>query len=275
MPRGIWKGHISFGLVNIPVVLHPAEKREELNFDLLDKRDFAPIGYRKVNNKTVKEVPKEDIVRGFEYRDGQYVIVNDEDLRRASPERTQRVEIRAFVDADEIDPTFFDQPYYLEPSPKHEKAYALLREALKKSGKVGIATVVIRSRQYLAALMPQDSLLVLNLLRYSDELRDPNALSLPKGNAKALGISENEMKMAERLIDEMVEPWNPEKYKDEYEKELLAFIRRKGERGATEEVEKAEQPRRQRGEVVDIMSLLKRSVEEADGTRKRPRKKTA
>jgi len=275
MPRGIWKGHISFGLVNIPVVLHPAETREELDLDLLDKRDFSPIGYLKVNKRTGREVPKEEIVRGFKYRDGKYVVVSDQDLKRASPERTQRVDIRSFTDAREIDPRFYERPYYLEPAPKQGKPYALLREALKRTGKVGIATVVIRTRQHLAALVPLDSVLVLNVLRYADELRDPNTLNLPSGSLKALGTTENELKMAERLIEEMVEPWDPERYKDEYEKELLAYIKKKAERGETELVEEPERPQRQRGEIVDIMHLLKQSVEQAGGSRRRSRRKTA
>ena len=274
MPRGIWKGHVSFGLVNIPVVLHPAESRDELDLDLLDKRDFSPIGYLKVNKKTGREVPKDEIVRGFKY-DGKYVVVTDQDLKRASPERTQRVDILSFTDAHEIDPRFYDRPYYLEPAPKQGKPYALLREALKKTGKVGIATVVIRTRQHLAALVPLDDVLVLNTLRYADELRNPDALDLPRGSLKALGISENELKMAERLIEEMVEPWNPERYKDEYEKELLAYIKKKAERGETEKVEEPEAPRPKRGEVIDIMSLLKQSVDRAGGSKKRARRKTA
>ncbi len=274
MPRGIWKGHISFGLVNIPVMLHPAESREELDLDLLDKRDFSPIGYRKVNKKTGREVPKEEIVRGFKY-DSKYVVVTDQDLKRASPERTQRVDILSFTDAHEIDLRFYDRPYYLEPAAKQGKPYALLREALKKSGKVGIATVVIRTRQHLAALVPLDEVLVLNTLRYADELRNPDALDLPGGGSKALGISENERKMAERLIDEMVEPWNPERYKDEYDKELLAYIKKKAARGETEEIEEPVAPRPQRGEVIDIMSLLKKSVDRAGGSKKRARRKTA
>lgn len=278
MPRGIWKGHISFGLVNIPVVLHPAESREELDLDLLDKRDFSPIGYLKVNKRTGREVPKEQIVRGFEYEEGRYVVVTDQDLKRASPERTQRVDIRSFADAQAIDPRFYDRPYYLEPAPKQEKPYALLREALKKAGKIGIATVVIRTRQHVAALIPEDSVLVLNVLRYADELRDPDALNLPRGGVKALGISENELKMAERLIDEMVEPWDPEEHKDEYKRELLAHIKKKAERGETEAVEEPEPtaaPGGRRGEVIDIMHLLKQSVERAGGSRKRARRKTA
>jgi DNA end-binding protein Ku len=278
MPQPIWKGHISFGLVSIPVTLYPAETRNDLDFDLLDKRDFSPIGYQKVNKRTGRPVPGEAIVRGFKYKEGRYVVLTDDDLRRASPERTQRVDILAFVDPHEIPPAFFDRPHYLEPAPKNEKGYVLLREALKQTGKVGLATVVIRTRQYLATVMPQERGLLLNTLRYADELRDPNDLKLPGTNLKALGISERELKMARRLIEEMLEAWDPEKYEDQYRRELLAFARKKAERGDTEAVEEPAPSRRRTGEVVDIVALLKRSLDRAGTGRRhgrRPRKTRA
>lgn len=275
MPQGIWKGHISFGLVNIPIVLHPAETRDELDLDLLDRRDFSPIGYLKVNKRTGKEVPKDEIVRGFEYKEGKYVVLEDGDLKRASPDRTQKVEILAFVDPNEIDPRFYDRPHYLEPAAKNEKGYVLLREALLRTEKVGIATVVIRTRQHLAAVIAQQSVLLLNLLRYADELRDPKKLKLPGSNLKGLGISEKEVKTAERLIEEMVEPWKPALYRDEYKEELLAFIRRKAEKGDIEAVEEAKAPRPEKGKIIDMMALLKRSLEQAEGGRRKTRRKTA
>ncbi|MGQ0570053.1 MAG: Ku protein [Armatimonadota bacterium] len=230
MPQGIWKGHISFGLVNIPIMLHPAETRDELDLDLLDRRDFSPIGYLKVNKRTGKEVPKDEIVRGFEYKEGKYVVLEDGDLKRASPDRTQKVEILAFVDPNEIDPRFYDRPH---------------------------------------------SVLLLNLLRYADELRDPKKLKLPGSNLKGLGISEKEVKTAERLIEEMVEPWKPALYRDEYKDELLAFIRRKAEKGDLEAVEEAKAPRPEKGKIIDMMALLKRSLEQAEGGRRKTRRKTA
>jgi DNA end-binding protein Ku len=273
MPHAIWKGHISFGLVNVPVVLYPAEARNDLDLDLLDKRDFSPIGYQKINKRTGRQVPRESIVRGLQYKDGKYVVLSDEDLRRASPERTQRVDIMSFVDQSEIPPTFYDRPYYLAPAAKSEKPYVLLREALKQTGKIGLASVVIRTRQHLAALIPQDNVLVLDILRYADELRDPDALKVPGADAKSLRISPQESKMAQRLIEEMADEWDPEKYKDDYKRELLAFARKKAERGDTESVEEPAPPSQRKAEIVDIMDLLKQSLKESRPRRPRGRGK--
>ncbi len=271
MPQMIWKGHISFGLVSIPVALYPAEIREDMDFTLLDEKDMSPIGYRKINKRTGEEVPRERITRGFEYEDGHYVIVSDEELRRANPERTQRIDILYFADPAEIDPRYYDRPYYLEPVAKNEKGYALLREALHKTGKVAIASVVIRTRQYVAAVIAEESVIVLNLLRYASELRDPARLHLPGKNFKALGISEKEVRMAEQLVDEMAEPWDPTKHKDEYREELMAFIRKRAKAGEIEEIAEPEEPRKKRAEIIDIMTLLKRSVEKAGKGRPRAR----
>jgi DNA end-binding protein Ku len=262
----IWKGHISFGLVNIPVALYPAESAEELDFTLLDTKDLSPIGYRKVNKATGEEVPGDRIARGAEYAKGQYVLVTDEDIRRASPERTQRIDILAFVDAAEIDLRYFDRPYYLAPLAKNEKGYVLLREALRATHTVAIASVVIRTREHLAAVCPLDRALVLDTLRFRSELRDPARLPLPEEGAKGLGITGKETAMAEQLVRSMIETWAPEKYRDEYRAELLEFIRRKAESGGTEEAPPP--PRKAKGEVVDLMQLLKQSL-------KRPEKDAA
>ena len=267
----IWKGHISFGLVNIPVALYPAEARKELDFTLLDEKDLSPIGYRKVNKAIGEEVPRERITRGFEYEEGHHVIVSDDDLRRANPERTQRIDILYFTDADGIDAKYYDRPYYLEPAAKNEKGYALLREALRRTSKVAIASVVVRTRQCVAALISEESALVLNLLRFPSELRDPARLALPGKNLKALGISGKQVQVAERLVEEMAEPWNPEKHRDEYREELMAFIRKRIKSGKIEEVAEPEAPRKKKAAVIDIMTLLKRSVEKAEKTRPRPR----
>jgi DNA end-binding protein Ku len=272
MPQMIWKGHITFGLVSIPVALYPAaQSRDELDFTLLDKKDMSPIGYRKVNKSTGQEVPRERITRGFEYGKGRYVIVSDADLRRASPERTQQIAITSFVDPAEVQPEYFDRPYYLEGVPKQEKGYALLRETMRKSGKMAIATVVIHTRQHLAALMVDEDVLVLDLLRYPQELRDPSRLNLPGKNLKSLGVSDKELKMAERLVEQMVEPWDPSKYRDEYRDELTAFIRKRAKAGKIEEPEAEEPAPRKAGKVIDIMSLLKQSVEKAEKGRPRAR----
>jgi DNA end-binding protein Ku len=265
----IWKGHISFGLVSIPVALYPAESRDELDFTLLDKKDLSPVGYRKVNKETGEEVPSSRLTRGLEYRKGRYVIVGEEALRRASPERTQRIEILSFAEPADIAPPYFDRPYYLEPQAKSEKAYVLLREALRRAGKVAIASVVIRTRQHLAALVPDDAVLVLNLLRYAAELRDPGELSIPRNGAKAIRIRPKEQAMADQLVASMVAPWEPERYRDEYKDEVLAFVKRQIKAGKAEDLQ-APAPRARRekkGTVVDMMALLRESLQ---ASRKRP-----
>lgn len=279
MPSKIWTGAISFGLVNIPVSLVPAEQREELDFTLLDERDRSPIGYQKISKRTGKPVPADRIVRGFEYTSGRYVIVTDEDLRRASPERTQRIDVLAFVETGAIAPVYFDRPYYLEPARGGERGYALFREALRRSGRVAVASVVVKTRQHLAAVLVQERLLVLNLLRYASELRDPARLRVPAEGRKALGIPERELQMAERLIDEMTGEWDPSRYHDEYQEELLAFVKKRGRAGrvaeAPETAEEEAAPRR--ADIIDIAELLKRSLAgKGEGRRRsRPRRRKA
>jgi DNA end-binding protein Ku len=270
--RSIWKGSISFGLVNIPVGLYAAETREEINFTLLDRRNTARVRYQRVNEATGKEVPWEETVRGYEYEDGQYVILSDEDLKRANPAATQTVDILDFVELPEINPVFFDKPYYLAPDKRGFKSYALLREALARSGKVGIAKVVIRTKQYLAAVLPRNGVLVLELLRYAHELRDPGELELPGDDLRGLGVSERELGMAERLIEGMATDWRPERYRDDYHDDLLALIERRVEAGQLEGVEEpAPKPAPAGAKVVDLMALLKRSLEES-GKERRPRR---
>jgi DNA end-binding protein Ku len=268
MPRGLWKGAISFGLVNVPVELFSAEKRaSELDLTLLDKRDLAPVGYKRYNKSTGKDVPWAEIVKGYEYEDGQYVVLSDEDFRRANVEASRTVDIVAFVDAKDIAPLYYETPYYLAPGKRGEKAYALLRDALEKAGKVGIATVVIRTRQYLAAVMPQGDALVMNTLRYAKALRDPADLDLPKHPK----VSAKEIDLAMRLIKDMEEKWQPAQYKDTYHEDLLKRIEEKVKAGQTEEITPPEKAKASRGaEVIDLMALLKKSVEG-----KKPAKKTA
>jgi DNA end-binding protein Ku len=270
----IWKGNISFGLVNIPVTLRTAETRNEIDFTLLDNRDLSPIGYKKVSKKSGREVPKGAVVRGFEYEEGQYVIVTDADLKRAAVERTQTVEIVAFVDRDEIAPSYFDRPYYLEPAPKSKKPYALLREALKATGKVGVAKVVIRTREYLAAVIASEQVIILDLLRFAHELSDSKELELPPATAKGAGVAEKELKMAIRLIDEMVEPWDPSKFRDEYHDELLEFIERKARTGEVEPIEAPAKSTARRSEVIDMVSLLEQSLTRR-GKAREPEKRRA
>jgi DNA end-binding protein Ku len=259
MPRGLWKGAISFGLVNVPVELVSAEKRSsELDLTMLDKRDFAPVGYKRYNKSTGKDVPWAEIVKGYEYEDGQYVVLSDEDFRRANVEASRTVEILAFIDAADIAPLYFETPYYLAPARRGEKAYALLREALEKAGKVGIATVVIRTRQYLAAVIPQGDLLVMNTLRYAKELRDAKDLEVDFSKVK---VTAKEIDLALRLIKDMEEKWRPEKYEDTYHEDLLKRIKEKVKAGQTEEITKPKKEKAAGAEVIDLMALLKKSVE--------------
>ena len=262
MARAIWKGSISFGLVQIPVGLFSAESPDELSFRQLDKRNLAPIGYKKYNKDNGQEVSNEDIVKGYEYESDRYVLISDEDFKRANPEKTQTVEITDFVDLDDIPTTYFDKPYYLAPLKKNNKAYALLREALKRSRKVGVARVVIRSREQLAAVIPMGDILILEMLRYPYEIRTTDGLEVPAEDLDALGVNEREIAMAEMLIQGMTGEWDPEKYHDSYRDDLMALIQRKIESGQTEVLDETpvEEPA-PRGDVVDIMALLKRSVE--------------
>jgi DNA end-binding protein Ku len=269
MARSIWKGSITFGLVNIPVGLYSAEKREEVSFHLLDRKNKARVKYKRVNEETGREVAWEDTVRGFELDSGKYVILSDEDLQRASPEKTQTVDILDFVDPEEIDSAFFDKPYYLAPEKKGAKSYALLRETLKRTKKAGIAKVVIRSKQYLAAVIAEDDVIVLNILRFAHELRDPGELDLPRGKE---GVTERELDMAERLVEGMVDSWDPEKYRDDYYKDLMKMIHDRAKAGQLDEAPEAPPaPKPERaGNVVDLMALLKQSVE---GGGRKPAKK--
>ena len=277
MPRGLWKGAISFGLVNVPVELYSAQKRSaELDLTMLDKRDLAPVGYKRVNKATGQEVPWEDVVKGYEYEDDKYVVLSEEDFRRANPEASKTVDIVAFVDMDEIAPLFFETPYYLGPSKRGEKAYALLRDAMAKAGKAGIATVVIRTKQYLAALIPQEDALVLNTLRYYKELKQPEDLEIPD-KLKGTKVSAKEMDMALRLIEDMADEWQPEKYHDTYHEDLLKRVEEKVKAGQTEEITEPEKEARpaKGAEVIDLMSLLKKSVEGGRKPKRAARKRRA
>jgi DNA end-binding protein Ku len=260
MARSIWKGSITFGLVNIPVGLYTAEEREELSLHLLDKRNMARVRYKRVNEETGKEVPWEETVRGYELGDGRYVVLSDEDLKRASPEKTQTIDILDFVDLDEISPVYFDKPYFLGPDKKGAKSYALLRETLKRTRKVGIATVVIRTKQYLAAVIPQDDVLLLEILRYPHELRKAEDLDLPSGKA---GVTDRELDMAERLVEGMVDTWEPSRFKDTYFRDLKKMIDQRVEAGQLESAPPPadEEKKPARSNVVDLMALLKQSVE--------------
>jgi DNA end-binding protein Ku len=244
------------------VALYSAEANSSIDFDLLDKRDFSRVRYQRVNEKTGKEVPWDEIVKGYEYKKGEYVALTDDDFLKANIEATQSIDIIDFVDAADISPIYFDKPYYLTPLKNGQRAYALLREVMKRTGKVGIARVVIRTRQHLAALLADGPMLILNLLRFSHELRDPSVLDVPTvGSTQG---SNQELKMAEQLVESMVGKWNPKKYRDEYHQDLLKMIDKKIKSGQTKAIEPAEAaPRpKQQGKIIDIMHLLRQSVEQ-------------
>lgn len=271
MARGLWKGAISFGLVNVPVELFSAKKRAaQLDMTMLDKRDLAPVGYQRVNKSTGKEVAWDDVVKGYEYQDDKYVVLSEEDFRRANPEAAKTVDIQAFVELGAIAPQYFDTPYYLVPGKRGEKAYALLRETLNKTGKAGIALVMIRTKQYLAALIAQDEVLVLNTLRYADELKEPSELKIP--DAK---VTPKELDMALRLVEDMSDEWRPARFKDSFRQDLLKRIEEKVKAGQTEEITAPEKERKtqKRGEVIDLMELLKKSVEKNPKPAKRAARK--
>jgi DNA end-binding protein Ku len=260
--RALWKGAISFGLIHIPVGLYTAVRANEIDLDLLDKRDFSPIGFQRYNKSTGDPVEWKNIVRGYQYEKGEYVVLNEEDFRRANVEATQTIDVHAFVDRDAIAPYHFETPYYLGPEKSGARVYALLRDALVKSGKLAVATVVIRTRQHLAALMPVDKVLLLNTLRYADEIQ-PAARALPEKDVKAQASSK-ELQMALRLIDEMSEQWKPSQYHDTYREDLMKAIEEKVRSGRTRTLTRPEASERagQGGKVVDLMSLLKESLEE-------------
>ena len=263
MARAIWKGSISFGLVNIPIALYPATRREELKFRLLRKSDLSPVNYKRVAEKDGIEVPWDQIVKGYEYGKAKYVVLRDEDFQRVDLEATQTVDIQDFVDQQEIDPMYFYKPYYLEPQKGGDKAYALLRDALKETHKVGIAKVVIKTRQYLAEVKPEDGALVLELMHFADELADPEKLHVPR----RMEAGKREMNMAKSLIGSMTSKWQPEKYKDDYREALMEVIEEKVEAGGKEIEEK---PRKapKPTKVIDLVSVLQKSLEETGGKRK-------
>ncbi len=265
--RPIWSGSISFGLLQIPVSVHGAESKKELQFHQLDKRDLAPIGYLRVNKTTGKKVEWGDIAKGYEYEKGQFVVMTDADFKSANVEATQTIDIQDFVDAEEIHPSYYETPYYLAPTKKSNKAYTVLREALRKQKKAAVATFVMRSREHLCAIFAQEDALLLEILRFSHELRTTEHLALPATGKTSLKINPRELEMAERLIEGMSTAWEPKKYHDQYRDDLLAKIEEKARTG---KVTPSNEPKKgeRTGNVIDIMSLLKRSVEKAETGRK-------
>lgn len=254
MAHAIWSGAINFGLVTIPVKLQTAVRTSDLRFNFLHKTDEGRVNNVRRCSLDGEELTFDDIVRGYEYEKGRYVILSDEDFARVNPEATQSVDIVQFVDLAEIDPMFFDKPYYLEPEKRGRHAYALLREALKVSGKVGIAKVVIRSREHLAALKPNGDALVLELMHFADEIVEQSTLELPASDKPA----DNEMKVAQLLIDTMSEPFKPEAFHDTYREQMLAMIEA---RAAGKEAPQNEVKAAPRDNVVNLMDVLQKSLE--------------
>lgn len=266
MSRVLWKGAISFGLVHIPVGLYSTEKRNNFDLTMLDRRDMKPVGFKRYNKETGEDVPWDQIVKGYEYEKDRYVVLTDEDFRRANVEATQTIDILRFVEGKEITPMYFDTPYYLAPDRRGEKGYALLRETLKQTHKVGIANVVIRTRQYVAALIPMHEMIVMNTLRYADEVKAADDLDVPSKNSKAAGVTSRETDMAMKLVEEMTGDWNPKDYHDTYHEDLLKLIDKRIKAGETEVISTAEDQETDeepsRGKVVDLMALLKQSVQD-------------
>ncbi|MBA1238658.1 Ku protein [Pseudomonas kunmingensis] len=260
MPRTIWKGAVSFGLVHIPVALVPATTRQGIDFDWLDKRSMDRVGYKRINKTTGEDIDSENIVKGVEYEKGHYVVISDDEIKGAHPKATQTVDIVAFVDAKDISFLYIDTPYYLTPDRRGEKVYALLRETLIQTGKVGIANVVLRNKQHLAVVMPLGKALVMNTLRWADEVRGVEYLEL-KDEALDPDLAERELDMAKRLVEDMTEKWKPEQYKDTFQDQIMELVEKKAREGKLEAVGGPEEAvDRRSADVIDLTELLKRSL---------------
>lgn len=271
MARSIWKGSIAFGLVNIPVALVSAERRPDIQLHMVDSKNHARIRYERVNADSGEEVPWDRMVKGYEHDDGTFILLSDEELDGLKPELTKTIEISEFVDLDEIDPLLFDKPYYLEPERRGAKAYALLRESLRKTNKAGISRVVIRTREYLSAMFVRGEALVLMLLRFPQELADHAKLELPAADDAKLKPAKKELDLAEKLIAEMTEAWKPADFHDEYRETLLAYIEKKIKSGdAVDDIKDTSKREKSEGtNVVDLAAYLERSVKERSGGAKK------
>jgi len=264
MPRAIWTGTVGFGLVEIPVSLVSAENvHEEVKFRLLDRRTMKPVGYSRVNKATGAEVPWTEVVRGYECEKDEYVVLSDAELHAADLKKSESIDIVGFVELSEIDAFHFDKPYYLVPTKKPGKGYALLRETLERTGRAGIAQIVLHTRQHLAAVTTRGPALALVLLRYADEIREPKSLDLPESATKSGGVKDREIELAARLVEQMAMKWAPEKFEDAYRKDVMALIEKKIKSGKTEEIvsDKRARGQERRGDLLDLMPLLKKSIE--------------
>lgn len=257
MPRSIWKGAVSFGLVHIPVSVVSATRQSGIDFDWLDERSLDPVGYKRINKTTGKEVPSEHIVKGIEHGKGKYVVLSEDEIHNALPEATRTIDILTFVEAREISILHFEKPYYLAPDKNGEKVYALLRDTLSAAGKVGVANLVMHSKQHLAVIMPLGDALVLNTLRWADEVRSAEDVGLEGLDAK---VSKKEVDMAQRLVDDMTEQWDPEQYHDTFKDNVMALVERKLKDGKLEAVAEEPEAEDSGADVIDLTELLRRSL---------------
>lgn len=271
MPRAIWKGAISFGLVNVPIALYPASEEIGIDFDWLDKRSMDPVGYKRVNKRTGKEVDSDDIVKGIKQEGGDYVVLSDEQIKAAYPKSTQTIEIETFVKGAEIDLMLLEKPYYLEPSGKgSDKVYALLRESMREAGVIGIARVVMNTKEHLAALIPSGPALILNTIRWASEIRPMSELKLPADGKAAANLKPGDLKMAAQLISNMTGKWKPADYTESFSAAVHQLVKRKIKAGETESVTPVEDASTEgrASNVIDLTELLARSLKrktDADG----------
>ncbi|KQO16160.1 DNA-binding protein [Acidovorax sp. Leaf76] len=270
--RTLWKGAITFGLVHIPVGLHTASSEQGVDFDWLDKRSMDPVGYKRINKRTGKEIDKDNIVKGVEYEDGKYVIISPEEIEAVFPKTTQTIEIQRFIGANEMPFIFLERPYYVAPINKSDKVYALLRETLVATGKIGLAKVVIATKQHLAALVPSGPALVLNLLRWGDEVKTLDSLDLPASGKN--GVSAAELKMAKQLVEEMSGPWDPEDFKDEFRLQVMKLVDKKAKAGEGKTVLEPQEEAPKSGAVIDLTALLQRSLKGGGKSGAKPPAKT-
>ncbi|GIZ52361.1 non-homologous end joining protein Ku [Noviherbaspirillum aridicola] len=273
MPRTMWKGAISFGLLHAPVSLYPASHQDEVDFDWLRRDTLQPVGYKRVVKETGEEVGKDDIIKGVKY-EGRYVILSDEEIKAANPKSTHTIDIVGFTDAEDVNFLFYETPYYLAPGKGGDKVYALLREAMLKARKIALALVVMHNKQHLAALIATPRALVLNTLRWATEVRDTEELELPEEGLKGVAIKPKELQMATQLIDSMSEEWNPGQYRDTFRDDIMALVKKKFDEGLAEEITdvQVEEPETT-GNVVDLTELLRQSLQGAGA--RAPRKEPA
>ncbi len=262
MQRVIWKGAISFGLVHVPVAVYPASSEGGIDFDWLDKRSMDPVGYKRINKRTGKEIDSADVVKGVKQDSGDYVILSDDEIKAAYPKSTQTISIETFVKAQEIPFYYLEKPYFLVPVGKGDKVYALLRETMRELGVIGIARVVMHSKESLAALVPNGAALMLNTIRWSTEIRPAADLSFPPEGKSAVGLKDAELKMARQLVGEMTQPWKPQDYADQFTAAIQALAAKRVEAGQTAQVTplEADGAATPESNVIDLTELLKRSL---------------